>query len=84
MQGTENRNVRNLVATEIMQARNNYFKTKLEENSSNCRGMWKTVNNILNREAFSTNSNKFTIDGSDTCDRAFIASRLNEYFSNVG
>ena len=59
------------------------MKTKLEENSSNCRGMWKSLSNILNREAFSANANKFIIDGSDTCDSVFIAAKLNEYFSNV-
>ena len=41
------------------------------------------MNNILNHDAFSANANKLTIDGTDTCDSAFIPSKLNEYFSNV-
>ena len=31
------------------------------------------MNNILTRKAFSANANKLTVDGSDTCDSAFIA-----------
>ena len=42
------------------------------------------MSNLLNRIAFNANTNKFTIYGSDTCDSAFIASKLIEYFSNVG
>ena len=45
--------------------------------------MCKTVNNILNCKAFSTDANKLTTDGSHTCDIAFIASKLNEDFSDL-
>ena len=84
MFGNEYRNIRILVTIKLRQAGDNYFKTKPQVNSSNCRGILKTVNNILNRNSFSANAIMLIIDGSDTCDSPFIASKLNEYFSNVG
>ena len=39
------------------------------KNTSNCRSMWNTVNNILNCNACYGNANKFTIDSCDTSDR---------------
>ena len=81
--GTESRNLRKQITTKIRQARDNFSNTKLEENSGNYWEIWKPVNNISFRKAFSTSANKFTIDGSDTCDTDLIDLKLNEYFSNV-
>ena len=82
--GIEYRNVRNTVTNTIRRARDEYYKNKLHENTSNCRGMWKVVNNILNCNASNENSNNFTIDGCDTSDSSLIAAKLNEYFANIG
>ena len=82
--GTEYRNVWNTVTNTIRRARNEYYKNKLHENTSNYRGVWKVVNNIKNFNASNNNSNNFTIYARDTNDSFSIAVKLNEYLANIG
>ena len=49
------RKVRNTVTNTIRGDRDDYYKSKVHENTSNCRGLWKVVNNILNCNASNDN-----------------------------
>ena len=82
--GDEYRRIRNLVTKKIRDARDTYYNNKLEESTGDGKGIWKTLNAVLNRNSFSDTSSKFVIDEQETFDNNLIASKMNEYFSNVG
>ena len=48
--------LRNLVSKTIKRAKEQFYKTLSEENSSTSKGMWSTVNCILNGSVFSQRS----------------------------
>ena len=68
----------------IRDARDTYYNNKLEESKGDGKGIWKTLNTVLNRNSFSDTTSKFVIDEQETFDNNLIASKMNEYFSNVG
>ena len=76
------RNIRNQVTTAIRNAKSNYYKNKLKENSGNSRKTWQVLNTILNRHPNEL-SNDFTINDEQISDPSVIANGFNNHFSNV-
>ena len=56
------RNLRNLVTSRIRNAKANYFKTRLEQNSGNSKETWKTINTILNRNKNQADHHSFKVN----------------------
>ena len=82
--GDEYRRIRNLVIKKIRDARDTYCNSKLEESNSDGKGIWKTLYTVLYRNSFSNSSSNFVTDEQETFDNNLFASKMNEYFSNVG
>ena len=81
---TEYRSIKNLVISKIRKARDSYHERQLDLNSCDCKGLWRTLNNILQRNKFNQVQRKIVNDGCETADSSLIASELNEFYANVG
>ena len=73
-----------MVTKKIREARVAYYNNKLEESCGDNRGVWNTLNTLLNRNSTGDASSKFIIEEHETSDENAIALKMNEYFSNVG
>ena len=73
------RNIRNQVTTAIRNAKSNYYKNKLKENSVHSRKTWQILNMVLNRRPNEL-SNDFKINGEQTSDPLVIANGFNDHF----
>ena len=82
--GDEYRRLRNMVTKRIREARINFYHNKLEDSGGDNKGVWNTLNALLNRNSYGDASTNFVIEEHETSDENLIASKMNEYFSNVG
>ena len=66
-------------------AMKNYYYNKLQENVSNMRATWQTLNEILGRQPRKeTVIKRLTNNGKEITDPMEIANELNNYFARVG
>ena len=82
--GEEYRNLRNRVTQSIRNAKNNYFKNKLNQCSGNSRKVWKIINMILGRHKHSKLSETFKHNDVELNSPNDIAEHFNDYFIDVG
>ena len=73
---------RNMLTSVIRTAKENHYKSTLKENSSNAKGTWKIVNDLLGRKC-KVNPVSFISQGEATSDNVSISEGFNEYFCNV-
>lgn len=74
---------RNLLTALIKTARNNYYKSTLNENTGNPAKTWQIVNDILGRKTKSKECESFTVQGEPISDKQEIANEFNNYFCSV-
>ena len=73
-----------MVTKTIRDARDLYHRESLERNEGNSKGLWSSLNNILHPNQTSCVQSSFDLDGMEISDEIIIATKFNEYFSNVG
>ena len=66
----------------IKMKKQNYIKSKLEENKYNLRETWRIINNLLGRKT-QQQTNPMSINGTLVTDDVIVANHFNDYFSSV-
>ena len=82
--GNEFRKVRNQVNLVIRNAKANYFKSKLSNNTRNAKETWNVVNAVTGRAGKVELPDQFFIEGNMVSDPKAIANAFNNYFVNIG
>ena len=82
--GIEYRKLRNKLNKIIRNAKSNYFKSKLENNTNNMKQSWGVISNLLGNDSKAQLPDSFCIDGAIVDDPVVIANAFNNYFSNIG
>ena len=67
----------------IKQTKRNYYNSKLA-NSNNSKESWQILNELLSRKSKTTKINRITINGKAIVGDEEIATKFNQYFSEIG
>ena len=85
---TENREkyrkYRNMLNKIIRDTQQEYYKNLINQHSSNCIGLWKTLGSIISKKNKQTKINKLKIENKITNDPIQIANAVNDFFTNIG
>ena len=82
--GNEFRRLRNQVNLVIRNAKANYFKSKLSNNTRNAKETWNVVNAVTGRAGKVELPDQFFVEGNMVSDPKVIANAFNNYFVNIG
>ena len=82
--GERYRKCRNNLNSVIRQAKENYFKSQLQNNTSNSRESWRIINSLLGKHNSKELPDHFIEDNLVIDDPAAIANGFNRYFANIG
>ena len=81
-------NYRDSVSTKVKQCRDQYFKSKLQENSGNPKSTWATINEVLGRKGFVSNipieTNNSNMTEPDFINDYFVTSAESLQHDNSG
>ena len=81
---TENREkyrkYRNMLNKIIRDTQQEYYKNLINQHSSNCIGLWKTLGSIISKKNKQTKINKLKIENKITNDPIQIANAVNDFF----
>ena len=61
-----------------------YYTNKFLECENNLRKTWAIIKNLINKNVTFHNPDSFVIDGIEVKDKKLIATRFNEYFTEIG
>jgi hypothetical protein len=61
-----------------------YFTSKLQENASNPKKTWETLNEILGKNSKSETVDKISVNGTISSDPSEIANTFNNFFVSIG
>ncbi|MFO0005640.1 MAG: hypothetical protein ACK559_31390, partial [bacterium] len=73
-----------MVALSLRAAKKLYFKSKLEQNASNPKKTWDTLNEILGKTRKSESVEKICVNDVTIHDPVDIANNFNKFFVAVG
>lgn len=80
--------VKNNITNSIRNAKDNYYRSEIEDNKADPRKLWSAIHKIHNsKQKVSSNIKKITIENQlIECDtqKEYVASKINEYFCNTG
>ena len=80
----EYKRLRNRVTSELRRAVEGHFRSLIDENSSNPKEMWKTINKVLNKNQCSTVPRSVMCEGQLVEKEKEIAEALNNHFTTIG
>jgi len=75
---------KNLVTSQIKQAKMRYFRNKFNSNLKNARETWKCINSLTDRNKKKESTVELVINNEIITDPTSIADSFNTYFANVG
>ena len=62
----------------------NYYDATLESNKNNLKKSWAIIKNVLNKKVKSQSAPNIMIGDEEISDKAIIAQKFNDYFTNIG
>ena len=80
----EYKRLRNRVTSELRSAVEGYYCSLIDENSSNPKEMWKTINKVLNKNQCSTTPRSIMCEGQLVEKQNEIAEAFNNHFTTIG
>ena len=80
----EYKRLRNKVTGELRRSVENYYSNSIEENSSDPKMMWKTINKVLNKNRCSTTPSCVMYEGQLFEEKKKIAEAFNNHFTTIG
>ena len=80
----EYKRLRNRVTSELRRAVEGYYRSLIDENSSNPKEMWKTINKVLNKNQCSTAPASVMYEGKLIEKQKEIAEAFNNHFTTIG
>ena len=79
----EYKRLRNRVTSKLRSAVEGFYSSLIDENSSNPREMWKTINKVLNKNQFSTTPRSVMCEGQLVEMQNEIAEAFNNHFTTI-
>ena len=76
--------VKNKTNRIIKETKANYYKSNIDSTSGNPRAIWKTLNELMGRNAKSSGINSIKIDNVAVTDSQQICELMNSHFTSVG
>lgn len=73
-----------IIRRSLRKAEQEYYLNLFEQNINDSRKTWSTINSFINKKSKSNVPDSLVIDGIEIKDTGIIASKFNEFFSNIG
>ena len=67
----------------IKKAKRDYFRTKIDENKENPKGIWSALKALSGTSKLRTKIKELELEYGTICDERSIANELNSYFTNI-
>ena len=75
---------RNLVNSEIKNAKALYYANALHENKNNLKKTWNIINELTSRKQYNSHVSELKVNGSSITNPQELSNEFNDYFVNIG